>query len=157
VALRYPEDYDALAVKRVSAGCLMRDEAGRVLLLETTYKPGWEVPGGGAEPGETPRQTALREAREELGLDVTITGLACVDHVDHEHPRRDALRFLFLVAGPPVALDTLTLQASEIASAHYCDLAEIERRASRPLFRRLAACLGATAFPLYLEDGVPLG
>jgi 8-oxo-dGTP pyrophosphatase MutT (NUDIX family) len=154
---QYPEEYDALAMKRVSAGCVLLDEFGRVLLLETTYKPVWEVPGGASEPGESPRQTAHREALEEIGIDVTIGTLMCVDHVDIDRPRRDALRFLFRVDGPAVALDSLTLQESEIVSARYCDLVEVAERTSPAMHRRLAACLGASAFPLYLEDGVPVG
>jgi 8-oxo-dGTP diphosphatase len=146
-------------MKRVAAGCVMVDESGRVLLLETTYKPNWEIPGGAAEPGETPRQTAHREALEELGLDVAIGKLMCVDHVDDEAPRRDALRFLFAVNGPAVPVESLTLQAAEIAAARYCTLAEVTERASGPLGRRLAACLAATPadWPLYLENGVPPG
>jgi 8-oxo-dGTP diphosphatase len=32
-------------------------------------------PGGGVEPGETPEQAAIREAHEELGVDVELAGL----------------------------------------------------------------------------------
>jgi 8-oxo-dGTP diphosphatase len=51
-------------------------EDDRVLLMRRR-KPGEEyyvVPGGGIEPGETPEEAAVREAKEETGLDVTLAG-----------------------------------------------------------------------------------
>jgi 8-oxo-dGTP diphosphatase len=59
------------------AGCtIVRD--GQVLLAQRAHEPllgDWESPGGFVELGEHPGDAAVREVREELGLEVRLTGL----------------------------------------------------------------------------------
>src|SRR4051812_23503587 len=59
------------ARKRVAADVLITDRVGRVLLVDPTYKEGWDIPGGMVEANEPPRVAAERELREELGLTLT--------------------------------------------------------------------------------------
>src|SRR5215470_16209355 len=64
----------------VSAGALIFDKAGLLLILKPTYKTGWTIPGGVMEAGgETPWDACRREVREECGVEVTSGRLACVD------------------------------------------------------------------------------
>lgn len=55
-----------------AAGILFRDPQCRILLLRRSqriYNPGlWNLPGGRIDPGETPKEAALREAVEEAGI-----------------------------------------------------------------------------------------
>ena len=59
----------------VCAGAVIRDAGGRLLLIRRGHEPSrglWSVPGGRVEAGETPEQAAVREVREETGLDVVV-------------------------------------------------------------------------------------
>jgi 8-oxo-dGTP pyrophosphatase MutT (NUDIX family) len=97
------------ATHRAAGGFALRDGAGRLLLIHQAYgKREWDFVGGGAEPGESPEETAIREAREEIGLTVAPRGLIGVYH----NRARAILVFLFtgVVTG-----GTLTLQEDEIA------------------------------------------
>lgn len=44
------------------------DREGRILLIEHTYTPGWHLPGGGVERGESIEESAVRELEEEAGI-----------------------------------------------------------------------------------------
>jgi ADP-ribose pyrophosphatase YjhB (NUDIX family) len=48
----------------MAAGVLLFDADGRVLLVEPTYKPYWELPGGVVEADESPHTAACRELKE---------------------------------------------------------------------------------------------
>src|SRR5258708_34166054 len=56
----------------VTAGALIFDEQGRILLLEHVFRPdgGWGIPGGFLCKGEQPGAALRRELREEIGIEV---------------------------------------------------------------------------------------
>ena len=52
-------------------GAIIKDEAGRLLLIKRGHEPGkglWSVPGGRVEAGESDTEALIREVREETGL-----------------------------------------------------------------------------------------
>ena len=58
----------------VGALALIRADDGALLLVRHTYKEGWGVPGGLVKAGEHPADAVVREAREEVGLTIEVTG-----------------------------------------------------------------------------------
>src|SRR5215210_1392299 len=64
----------------VTAGAVVLDEEGRVLLLEHVFRAGngWGIPGGFIERGEQPDAAIRRELREEIGLELEGAELAFV-------------------------------------------------------------------------------
>ncbi|MGK5497637.1 NUDIX hydrolase [Streptomyces sp. URMC 125] len=58
-----------------SVTAVARNEAGEVLLIHRTDNDLWALPGGGVGLGESAPDAAVRETKEETGLDVEVTGL----------------------------------------------------------------------------------
>ncbi|SER92144.1 NUDIX domain-containing protein [Actinokineospora terrae] len=108
----YAEGNARQARKRVAADLIIRDEAGSVLLVNPTYKDGWDLPGGMVESNEAPRSAAERELREELGLEVTAGRLLALDWVPPDGPWDDLLAFVF-DGGQLSAADVLDLQIKD--------------------------------------------
>jgi 8-oxo-dGTP pyrophosphatase MutT (NUDIX family) len=56
----------------VAASAVVTDEAGRIVLQRRVDNELWALPGGGMHVGESIRDTAIREVREETGLHVVV-------------------------------------------------------------------------------------
>ena len=67
--------------RRLAAGALIRDAAGRICLVEPTYKETWHLPGGTVETDESPAGGCHRELVEELGLDMPIGPMLIMDWI----------------------------------------------------------------------------
>ncbi|HEV3470467.1 MAG TPA: NUDIX domain-containing protein [Pyrinomonadaceae bacterium] len=69
----------------VTAGAVVCDERGRVLLLRHRLRPGegWGIPGGFLAPGEQPEEALRREMREETGLELEAVELAFARTLPH--------------------------------------------------------------------------
>ncbi|MFF5563757.1 NUDIX domain-containing protein [Streptomyces sp. NPDC012623] len=143
------EDYAAYiaSLPRILAGAavLLRDGAGRVLIVEPNYREGWALPGGTIESddGETPREGARRETLEEIGLDIEPGTLLTVDWVQGE-------------ARPPVAsylydggvlseerLAAIVLQEDELLSWRLVEPSEVPAWLPGSLGRRVLIALDA--------------
>jgi 8-oxo-dGTP diphosphatase len=61
---------NSLPTKRVSADALFWNDKGELLIVKTNYKDYWQLPGGVVDEAESPLDAAVREVKEELGLDI---------------------------------------------------------------------------------------
>lgn len=68
---------------------------GIVLVKRANPPEGWALPGGFVDYGETVEAAAVREVREETGLDVALTGLLGVYSDPERDPRRHTLSVVF--------------------------------------------------------------
>ncbi len=147
----------ALPRKRLIAHVLLTDDHGRVLLCETQFKTDWELPGGIVEPGESPRLGAIREVREELGVEWPVGRLLVADWMPPYLGWEDAIEMIF--DGGRVTAEQLgrfVLQTSEIRQVRLCTIAQAAALVTPLAHRRLAlaAALGPDQMA-YLEDGAP--
>jgi 8-oxo-dGTP diphosphatase len=93
----------------MAGGFALRNAEGRLLLVHQAYGDRvWDFGGGGAESGESPDETAIREAKEEIGLTVAPRGLIGV------YFNRARLILVFIFDGVIIG-GTLALQPEEIA------------------------------------------
>ncbi|MFI6883756.1 NUDIX domain-containing protein [Streptosporangium canum] len=146
------------ARKRVTADALLRDTAGRLLLVRPTYKDGWDLPGGMAEANESPTDAVRRELREELGLNVQLNALLCVDWITPHGPWDDLLAFIF-DGGTLTESQCARLrpQDEELSACAFFDEAKaLEHLLDRQRLRTTQALAALKdRVPRYLENGNP--
>jgi 8-oxo-dGTP diphosphatase len=82
-------------------------DGGIVLIRRKNPPPGWAIPGGFIDYGETVEAAAIREAREETGLDVTLVRLLGVYSDPARDPRHHTISTVFVATamGTPVGAD----------------------------------------------------
>ncbi len=140
----------------VSAGAILLDEQGRLLILKPTYKSGWTVPGGVMEAdGESPWDACRREVLEETGLEVAEGRLVVVDTRPGKDGATLGLRLLFHCGTVTArAARRIRLQEEEISEHRFAPVDEALELLRKPVRRRVAAGLEAE-HATYLENGRP--
>jgi ADP-ribose pyrophosphatase YjhB (NUDIX family) len=132
-----------LPTKRIISQGLLRDEQGRVLLCELTYKNEWDLPGGVIEVGEAPAPGLVRELTEELAVTVEIDHLITVNWLPAWRAWDDACIFLFDIGTvDSTYTDQMTLQPTEIKAVHWCDPATVRERATAATIELVESILG---------------
>jgi 8-oxo-dGTP diphosphatase len=137
-----------LPTRYVAAGLLITDERGWVLLVQPTYKPTWEIPGGLTELGETPPQTCRREVLEELGIDLPVGRLLVLEHQRRED-MGDSTMHVYDGGAWDLSL-TPVLPAEELSAWALVDPSDLSRLAPA-LAHRVREALRARAEGVVLE------
>ena len=118
-----------LPKKRVIGQGLLRSTDGRVLVCQLTYKRDWDLPGGVVDPGESPATCVAREIREELGLELTVSGLLAVNWLAPYRGWDDALLCLFDLGTVDASItDRAKLLRREIRAVHWVDPQDLTDR-----------------------------
>ncbi|MEN8654067.1 NUDIX domain-containing protein [Streptomyces sp. 21So2-11] len=151
----------APTAETLAAGVLLFDDADRVLLVDPTYKPGWEFPGGVVESGEAPAHAGMREVAEEIGIELDrVPALLVVDWEPPRPPAYGGLRLIFDGGRLDSAqAERLLLPGAELRGWRFVTEKEAAGLLPPNRFERLRWALRARerSVVLNLEAGVPVG
>lgn len=112
----------------VAVAVVVQDESGRILLIERADNNLWAIPGGAQDIGETTSEAAIREVREETGIDIEVTGLVGIysdpRHVIAYDDGEVRQEFSIVVHGKPINSELRT--SSESRRVHWVSPAQLD-------------------------------
>lgn len=149
----YFNDPDAPAANSLipAASAVVANARGEILLQRRSDNDLWSIPGGAMEAGETIRETAIRETREETGLDVEPTrliGIYCdPNHVVAYSDGEVRQEFSVCFACDPVGGELAT--SDESSEVGYYAPSEIDdMNMHESIRRRIRDCLAGRTEPV---------
>ena len=95
---------------KISVNALIESHEG-VLLVDPSYKQGWDLPGGILDLGESPVDGLKRELMEELNVPVEVGPLRCVDYIHSDWERRSVIMMIFSAS---IDLDIVRADREEV-------------------------------------------
>ena len=117
----------------LGAFVVMRNDAGEVLWVKRTDIDLWNLPGGGANEGEPPWETAVRETYEETGLHARLTDLSGVYLYDDK-------RHVIFTFTAVIESGALTIGPESAAFAYFAPGSEPENVVHQHVERAADAC-----------------
>ena len=126
---------------------ILFDESARVLLCHRRDMDVWNLPGGGTAGRELPTETAIRETKEETGLDVVVERLVGV----YGKSDKDELVFTFLCH--PVGGELTT--SNETDACRYFAIADIPANTLPKHVERIRDALNSEAVPIFHRQTLP--
>lgn len=111
----------------------------RLLMIRQERRTGvrWEVPGGGQEAGETLEAAAVREAREEAGVEVSIDRLICTYASYRLHTGTVVLGAFYLGTAANPDAEPVPQLDEGIVEARWLDPRSLSEEELGPLTRRV--------------------
>ncbi|WP_153977526.1 NUDIX hydrolase [Paenibacillus xylanilyticus] len=79
----------------VAYALILDDTSSKILMVKNKGNASWSLPGGAVEKEETLDQAAIREAKEETGLDVKVQGIIAINECIFEKKQEHAIFFTF--------------------------------------------------------------
>jgi ADP-ribose pyrophosphatase YjhB (NUDIX family) len=110
-------------------------EANAILLIRHTYVPGWQLPGGGVEVGETLGEALVRELAEEGNIAFTAPPVLKSMHFNRRSSRRDHVGLYLIESFSQTAPK---LPDHEIAEAGFFPLDRLPQGTTPATLRRIA-------------------
>lgn len=147
--------YDTLNKKRAASGVMLFDEDGRLLIVKPGYKDEWSLVGGCVDANESPRDAAIREVKEEIGINLTDVTLRCMDYTSRPASGES---YQFVFDGGILSKETIAsiqLDPSEIAEYAFYPIEEAVKLLSDTGRNRIKTIFGQknpSSF-IYLEQG----
>jgi 8-oxo-dGTP diphosphatase len=127
----------------VSAATIVINDQQEILLIKGPRR-GWEMPGGQVEEGESLKDAAIRETKEESGIDVEVLAFCGV----FQNVKRSICNTLFL-AKPVGGEPTTSSESLEVA---FFPIEEALEMVTHSNFKeRIEHCLNAGQQPFYVE------
>lgn len=129
-----------------AASVLPVDSAGRVLLVwPTGHDDGWHIMGGAVDPGESPAQAAVREAKEEIGADIELGPLlGAFGGPNHEvlYPNGDQVAYVVTLYQARVVSGDVVADGEELAEARWFTRPELDSLRLHPGARAMLTHTG---------------
>ena len=115
-------------IMTVGCGVLVENEKNQVLLQKRSDNGQWCVPGGALELGETYKEAAARELREEVGIEVKelqLFGLYSGDDRMITYPNQDVVYSLAVIFKTDKYTGTISDEDSEVLEHRFFDPQDI--------------------------------
>lgn len=150
------EYLETLPKKRMGSGMIFLNKKDEILFLKTKYKDHLTIPGGTVDKNESPRQTAERETKEEIGLKKLAQRLLTVDYISSAEKNDESLQFVFyggILSDEEIK--NIKLQVAEIDEFIFLDAKKEEKFFSKNFLNRRKFILDAIKDKkiYYLENG----
>lgn len=100
--------------RRMSSAVIILESEDKALIVKANYKSHWTFPGGAVDAGESPKQAAIRELKEEMNLDIDPDKLEFGWVVSRYSKVAMTYQFVFRAPLEEVNLDDIKLQEEEI-------------------------------------------
>ncbi|MEU5879459.1 NUDIX domain-containing protein [Spirillospora sp. NPDC047279] len=135
-----------------SVNVVVTNDAGEILMIRRTDNDNWALPGGAIDLGESVSQAAVRETKEETGIDVEITGLVGIysdpKHVIH-YTSNDEVRQEFSILLTALPMDGEPRTSDESREVRWVAAAEAtDRKMDRSMRLRIGHYRAQRGLPI---------